>query len=570
MGDWDSLADDLVALQLGRFNRIYTLGTIGGLLVLELVFAAIHFRHVRARMKKEATGVRVHMRNPNVFLLALMDLALYLALFYMVFYWKYDTTRLPLETWELLMIMIGMWVFSGKWTGKLEKRELYSFFHAYEPFYKAGFILMAAAALLMYSFQIYQFSRTILFAPVLALVVAEAPLAWFWYCSQGTTSGRASSDIEKAAEVKRAIQEIRERPPVHAAASSSRNRLKSDYLADFPALFKLIDKHCKLDQVPQHNLAVLDTHTSYNVRVLEESSLALFINLHRVNDFRWLNSYFLQVHAKLSDGGYFIGMMDTVESVMERLEQRYPKYMAYLLYSCAFCYRRVMPKVPGLDKIYFFLSGGRNRLFSKAELLGRLYFCGFRVLTIDLTGHQLYFIAQKSRQPNSTHDPSFGMLIRLKRIGFQGKPIYLYKLRTMHPYSEFLQEYIYLNHSLDDGGKFKDDFRVAAWGKLLRALWLDEMPQLINWLRGDVKLVGARALSEHYFSLYPDDLQELRNQYKPGLLPPYYADMPRTLQQVQDSERRYFLAKQAHPVWTDWNYFFRASFNILFKNARSK
>ena len=140
----------------------------------------------------------------------------------------------------------------------------------------------------------------------------------------------------------------------------------------------------------------------------------------------------------------------------------------------------------------------------------------------------------------------------------------------MHPYSEYLQDYVYQTNALQEGGKFADDFRVTSWGKVFRSLWLDELPQLINFFKGELALVGVRALSEHYFSLYPPDMQELRIRVKPGLVPPFYADMPKTFEEIVDSERRYIERKLQKPFSTDWVYFWRSWWNILVKRARSK
>ncbi len=89
-------------------------------------------------------------------------------------------------------------------------------------------------------------------------------------------------------------------------------------------------------------------------------------------------------------------------------------------------------------------------------------------------------------------------------------------------------------------------------------MWIDEWPQIINFFQGDLNLVGVRALSEHYFGLYPKDLQDLRTRFKPGLVPPYYADMPKSFDEIVDSERHYLLSKQKYPLTTDLKYFFRA------------
>ena len=139
----------------------------------------------------------------------------------------------------------------------------------------------------------------------------------------------------------------------------------------------------------------------------------------------------------------------------------------------------------------------------------------------------------------------------------------------MHPYSEFIQQELYNNQSLNPDGKFKDDFRLTNWGRLLRKFWIDELPQLFNWIRGDVTMVGVRALSEHYFSLYPKDLRVLRTQFKPGLVPPYYADIPKNFDEIIESERKYLNRKKLNHFSTDFVYFWKAFVNIVFRGARS-
>jgi len=94
---------------------------------------------------------------------------------------------------------------------------------------------------------------------------------------------------------------------------------------------------------------------------------------------------------------------------------------------------------------------------------------------------------------------------------------------------------------------------------------------LINLLKGDMKIVGVRPLSAHFFSLYSKELQDKRTQFKPGLLPPFYADMPKTLEEIQNSEMCYLNACEQKGVFrTDWVYFWRIIYNIIFKRARSK
>jgi hypothetical protein len=82
--------------------------------------------------------------------------------------------------------------------------------------------------------------------------------------------------------------------------------------------------------------------------------------------------------------------------------------------------------------------------------------------------------------------------------------------------------------------------------------------------------VGVRPLSFQYLSLYDKDLQELRKKVRPGLVPPYYADLPETFDQICKSEQRYIQAFLACPVRTQIIYFWKAFVNIVIRGARSK
>jgi len=229
-----------------------------------------------------------------------------------------------------------------------------------------------------------------------------------------------------------------------------------------------------------------------------------------------------------------------------------------------------LPKFALTKKLYFILTRGENRVLTKAETFGRLYSCGFELLDKKQIGNNLFFVALKVKKPINPKNPSYGPLIALERIGRNGKPIKVYKMRTMHPFAEYLQDYVYKKDGLQDGGKFKDDFRVTTLGKIMRAFWIDELPMLINVLKGDLKIFGVRPISKQYYKLYTTELQNYRNRNKPGLIPPFYVDYPKTLEEIMASELRYLKAYEKHPFRTDWGYFWKAIYNIMFKKYRSR
>ena len=93
---------------------------------------------------------------------------------------------------------------------------------------------------------------------------------------------------------------------------------------------------------------------------------------------------------------------------------------------------------------------------------------------------------------------------------------------------------------------------------------------LINLVKGDLKLVGVRPLSVEKFKTYPVEIQDLRTKFKPGLVPPFYADMPNNFKELVESEANYLNQYSENPILTDLKYFYKAFVNILFKGARSK
>lgn len=90
-----------------------------------------------------------------------------------------------------------------------------------------------------------------------------------------------------------------------------------------------------------------------------------------------------------------------------------------------------------------------------------------------------------------------------ERPGMNGKTFKLYKFRTM------------LNAN-ESAGLLTDDQRLTNFGKNLRATSLDELPSLMNVLRGDMSLVGPRPLLVSYLSRYTPE-QARRHEVRPGI-----------------------------------------------------
>lgn len=327
-----------------------------------------------------------------------------------------------------------------------------------------------------------------------------------------------------------------------------------------------INSHAPLDA---KSTKVMSTTTIFNIENLDGEHIENLVNLHKINDIRYVNKFFEAVNHLILHDGLFIGCVETLEERRKRIFRKYIKPVAYPFYFIDFVVKRVLPKTKFTKKFYFLFTRGLNRVISLPEVLGRLISCGFEIVEYKEINNLLYFVAKKTSNPFYNEQATYGPLIRLKRKGKDGQLLYVYKIRTMHPYSEYLQDYVYKMNKLEKGGKFKNDFRVTYWGKWLRKLWIDELPMLWNFVKGELKIVGVRPLSTQYMGLYTQEIKERRLKYKPGLVPPFYADMPKTLEEIMQSEVRYLDSYDKNPIKTDIKYFFKAFFNIFFKHARS-
>lgn len=112
------------------------------------------------------------------------------------------------------------------------------------------------------------------------------------------------------------------------------------------------------------------------------------------------------------------------------------------------------------------------------------------------------------------------------RTGKDGKVFKMYKFRTMIKNAPLLHDKL-LEHNEMDGPAFKmtNDPRVTKLGKILRKHGIDELPQLINIIKGDMSIVGPRPLPV-YEQDKCDDYQNKRLMVKPGLVC-YWQSSPR-------------------------------------------
>ncbi len=564
----------IYGLNLYELSRFVIIGTLVIYLFLEVLFIS----GILIPVFKSAKDIKKFS-----LILLILEFGYLTISFFLIHYYKIGSFIISNETYQYILIFIySLWFFTALATHKFNVDFKTGFFRMIAPFIRSYFIILSVFSFIIFGFRIEGFSRMLVFGTIAVYATSEilylGLIKLLRHIRTADVPGISLFNVP-VIEDSKIIEGVLEREKgFFKKYSLKKKRFKSDlvreklkniYLKNHPEILDFVERSIELKSVDITKTEVIDSGNPYNIEVMPGNSIEFFLNFHELNGFRYLNRYLSGINSALESGGVFIGKFEPFERRYFHFKKLYPPFFARLFYFTDFFLRRVIPKLPLFRRLYIVVTKGRNRIFSMGQALGRLYFNGFEIINIEEYENYVWFAVRKQNKIVKQKEPVYGLLFKQRRVGKNGKMINIYKMRTMHPYAEYIHEYIYKRNKLNEKGKIKDDFRITSWGKFLRKFWLDEMPMIVNWLKGDLKIVGVRPISKTFFNTYPDDLKKLRIRYKPGLVPPYYADLPQNMDEVFESERKYLIKYEKKPLRTNWKYFWKVVINILFKGAKS-
>jgi len=448
------------------------------------------------------------------------------------------------------LVLAMLWIIVSVASGKIGRGRIINLRTLLAHVLTANLIATSIAALLLFALRDLGYSRQVVFGTALTATVIELAFGTIYMA------------FRRAPLLKPAPEKLSEREMVARAHSAAVEEITPD-----PQLTIRLQEGCSRERAETlssmvnceetSRLAIVSTSEAFNIQNLEKGDYSCIINLKPMNNITGLDTFLDKVNSRLKDEGIFLCSVETLEQRARRLRKKYSSLIYYLIVVPDFFIKRVVPRLRVTRGLWEYLTNGANPPFSRAEVLGRLCRAGFTIKQEKFAGDLLCIKVQRERDPVHANGNGYGLIIALPRVGRDGEIFNVYKLRTMHPYSEYIQDYVYVLNDLEEGGKMKHDFRVTT------------LPMIVNVLRGEIKVFGVRPLSNHYFNLYEDSLRDRRIRYKPGLMPPYYADMPAGLDAIQLSEMRYFDSWDKNPLGTDLRYFARSVYNIVFRSARS-
>jgi len=302
---------------------------------------------------------------------------------------------------------------------------------------------------------------------------------------------------------------------------------------------------------------------------LNMEKVPLLVDFRDANRVKDLTKHFSGINLKLADEGVYIGCFQSNSNWKQNVLKKHNRGLAYVVLLLNYVFRNLAPGWKQFDNRGKYFINTFYQDNSLAEVLGRLVFCGFEIINYKEHDSLTYFILRKKTAPRTDVVSTSRFIVKLNRVGKGGKMIRIYKVRSMFPFSEFLQDYVVRINGYDKIGKPNNDFRLTSCGKIIRKLWIDEIPQLINLIKGDIKVVGVRPISRYGFNALPKDLQDKRIRYKPGLIPPSVSLRIKGFKGVINAERQYLDEMERRPLTTDIRYFFRAVYNIVTLRVKS-
>jgi lipopolysaccharide/colanic/teichoic acid biosynthesis glycosyltransferase len=159
-----------------------------------------------------------------------------------------------------------------------------------------------------------------------------------------------------------------------------------------------------------------------------------------------------------------------------------------------------------------------------------------------------------------------------KRIGYKNQIFDIWKFATMVKNSP----------SIGTGSiTLRNDPRVTTFGKILRMTKVNELPQIMNVLKGDMSIVGPRPLMKVSFDIYPKHVQEVIYNSKPGITgigSLIFRDEEKLVSDAADPNEMYkkissykgsleLWYQQNASIWTDIKIVFLTAWNIIFSKS---
>ncbi|SEH05332.1 hypothetical protein [Candidatus Venteria ishoeyi] len=106
-------------------------------------------------------------------------------------------------------------------------------------------------------------------------------------------------------------------------------------------VYEFLNRHLSIDDPKTF---VISTTTRFNINKQPDSTYKNIVNLHKINDIRYVNKFFESINAKIPENGLCLGFAETKNMRKKRIREKYPPVMNISLYVVDFIVKRIFPK----------------------------------------------------------------------------------------------------------------------------------------------------------------------------------------------------------------------------------
>ena len=366
-------------------SRLFLISIIAIPSILELLFVCILRWWLPSNLKIENNGDEISDVIEKMTLkLKWLVFGLGLLITAFIILIRYKTGVFVYYPWseKILLIVIVSWLLSIGLTSKYRYTPSQNLYYQIAPFVKSGIIMFIMAGAFYFFFHQEHLSRQILFGTIIIYAILENLVFSLLLLDKrrghgfmsnknisnngdGDIFGQRSLSVDPQIDISLKLFDIR-------ALFERVSFQESDPIIKFLL-------HNYQGSLERNSATLLSTTSIENINILPDRSQTLLMNMHLLNDIRRLNQYMIACNDKIKPGGMLFGCFIPLARDRQRLRSKMPKLIFKIIYPIYFIFYRILPKLPKIRHLYFILTKGRGRVISKAEMFGRLSFCGYNV-----------------------------------------------------------------------------------------------------------------------------------------------------------------------------------------------
>ena len=151
----------------------------------------------------------------------------------------------------------------------------------------------------------------------------------------------------------------------------------------------------------------------------------------KLNHIPHLNDFLDQWNHEMQIGDQLDCVAFTNRQEFTAIKKRLPPFIGSFVVILTYIWHEMFPKMDVTRKLYFFITGERHRTYSYTEILGRICRAGFKIVFEERKDGALHVIAEKRSEPLERNDTCESPILRMKRVGKDGRWIEVYKFQTM-------------------------------------------------------------------------------------------------------------------------------------------